>query len=437
MSSEVAIRVESVTKAFEIYESPRDRLKQFFFPRLQRLLGIAPRRYYREFHALGGVSFTLSKGETVGIIGRNGAGKSTLLQIICGTLAPSGGKVEVNGRVAALLELGAGFNADFTGRENVFLNGELLGLSRDEMKKRFSEIEEFAGIGEFIDQPVKTYSSGMYVRLAFAVQACVDPEILIVDEALSVGDIGFQYKCFKRMEELRRRGVTILMVTHSTGNILDYADRCIVIDGGRITTDTRDVLAAVLTYEKGMIASRSKPPLIQAETFGEQVDVEQLRAIQAASVNAEISEKRFGSARAIIESLEVLRADGTTLEDRPVLRSGEEIRFRFTIAAAESLEDVALGISISKTQGGDVWGDNNIRAGFPMSLRPGRQVFEYTAKLPISAGDYLVHCGLSFINHGTREELDQRRPIQSLKFWSAREQVGVVFAPVTVTEDNT
>lgn len=433
MSFEIAIRVEGVTKAFEIYESPRDRLKQFFLPRIQKVLGMTPRRYYREFHALSGVSFTLKKGETVGIIGRNGAGKSTLLQIICGTLAASSGTVEVNGRVAALLELGAGFNSDFTGRENVFLNGELLGLSRDEMKRRFAEIEEFAGIGDFIDQPVKTYSSGMYVRLAFAVQACVDPEILIVDEALSVGDIGFQYKCFKRMEELRRKGVTILMVTHSTGNILDYADRCIVVDGGRITTDTDDVLAAVLTYEKGMMASRPKPPQIAKIDLGDSVDVERLRAIQSGSVNADISEKRFGSARAIIESMQVLRPDGTTLEERPVLRSGEEVRFCFTIASSDVIEDVALGISISRTQGGDVWGDNNIRAGSPITLRPGRQTFEYTVKLPISAGDYLVHCGLSCIHQGIREELDQRRPIQALKFWSAREQVGVVFAPVKVS----
>lgn len=432
MSSDVAIRVEEVTKTFEIYDSPRDRLKQFFLPYFQRLLGLPCRRYYREFHALGGVSFVLRKGETVGIIGRNGAGKSTLLQIICGTLSPSGGNVEVHGRIAALLELGAGFNADFTGRENVYLNGELLGLSRDDMTERFAEIEEFAGIGEFIDQPIKTYSSGMYVRLAFAVQACVDPEILIVDEALSVGDIGFQYKCFKRMEELRRRGVTILMVTHSTGNILDYADRCIVIDAGRITMDTNDVLAAVLTYEKGMVASRTKAPRPDSVALGERVDVAQLRAIQATVCNADISEKRFGSARAIIESMQVFRPDGSTLEERPVLRSGEEIRFRFTITAAVPIDEVALGISISRTQGGDVWGDNNIRAGFPMTLNPGRQEFEYSVKLPISAGDYLVHCGLSCVHRGIREELDQRRPIASLKFWSPREQVGVVFAPVTV-----
>ncbi|WP_285405845.1 ABC transporter ATP-binding protein [Luteibacter sp. ME-Dv--P-043b] len=436
MSSDIAIKVESVSKTFEIYESPRDRLKQFILPLLHRIFGAKPRRYFREFHALADVSFTLHRGETVGIIGRNGAGKSTLLQIICGTLSSSAGRVDVKGRIAALLELGAGFNSDFTGRENVFLNGELLGVSREDMKRKFAEIEEFAGIGEFIDQPVKTYSSGMYVRLAFAVQACVDPEILIVDEALSVGDIGFQYKCFKRMEELRRRGVTILMVTHSTGNILDYADRCIVIDGGRVTTDTHDVLAAVLTYEKGMIAARSRDAGRAVPEAQPDVSLDTLQAIQLANVNHDISEKRFGSARAIIERLDIFRPDGSSFDDKPVLRSGEEVRFRFTLASSCDIDEVALGISITRAQGGDVWGDNNIRAGYPIALSPGRQIIEFSVKLPISAGDYLVHCGLSCIHAGKREELDQRRPMQAVKFWSSREQVGVVFAPVTVSGES-
>ena len=252
-ASGYAIRIKGVSKYFPIYDTPRDRLKQMVMPRLHRLFARAPRRYHREFWALNEVSFDIRRGETVGIIGRNGAGKSTLLQIISGTLNPSAGKVETRGRIAALLELGAGFNPEFTGRENVFMNGSILGLSHEEVARRFDEIAAFADIGEFIDQPVKTYSSGMYVRLAFAVQACVDPEILIVDEALAVGDIGFQYKCFKRMEALREKGVTILMVTHSTGSILEYADRCIVLDGGRVIHDTPDVLAAVLAYEKGMM----------------------------------------------------------------------------------------------------------------------------------------------------------------------------------------
>ncbi len=160
------------------------------------------------------IDFTIKKGETVGIIGHNGAGKSTLLQLICGTLNPSHGEVNVNGRIAALLELGAGFNPEFSGRDNVYLNASVLGLSKEDIDAKFDEIARFADIGDFMEQPVKTYSSGMYVRLAFAVQACIDPEILIVDEALAVGDIGFQYKCFKRMEALKAKGVTILMVTH-------------------------------------------------------------------------------------------------------------------------------------------------------------------------------------------------------------------------------
>ncbi|KAF1724626.1 ABC transporter ATP-binding protein [Pseudoxanthomonas mexicana] len=430
MSSEVAILVENVSKSFAIYETPRDRLKQFLLPRLRRLFGLAPKNYYREFKALSGVSFKMMRGETIGIIGRNGAGKSTLLQIICGTLAASEGSVDVRGRIAALLELGAGFNPEFTGRENAILNGELLGLSRREMELRLPEIEEFAGIGDFIDQPIKTYSSGMYVRLAFAVQACVDPEILIVDEALSVGDIGFQYKCFRRMEELRRKGVTILMVTHSTGSILEYADRCIVMDGGSIQVDTSDVLAAVLTYEKGMIAAKPGQVSDNDPELTE-VTAEDLAAAQRRSMNDSVSEKRFGTARAIIERMDITRRDGSSFDQSPVVRSGEELTFRFTIASSEVLDDIALGVSITKTQGGDIWGDNNIRAGFPIVLERGRQVVEFSARLPISAGEYLVHCGLARIANGVREELDQRRPIQSIKFWSPREQVGVVFAPIS------
>ena len=196
MSSEIAIKVENLSKCYHIYDQPRDRLKQMILPRMQRAIGMQPRQYFREFWALKDVSFEVKKGETVGIIGRNGSGKSTLLQMVCGTLNPTSGSIQTSGRIAALLELGSGFNPEFTGRENVYLNGAVLGLSRDEIDVRFDEIAAFAEIGEFIDQPVKTYSSGMMVRLAFAVAINVDPQILVVDEALSVGDELFQRKCF-------------------------------------------------------------------------------------------------------------------------------------------------------------------------------------------------------------------------------------------------
>ena len=211
MSSEIAIKVENLSKCYQIYAQPRDRLKQFVLPRLQRIAGKSPKQYFREFWALKDVSFEVKKGETVGIIGRNGSGKSTLLQMICGTLNPTGGTIQTNGRTAALLELGSGFNPEFTGRENVYLNGAVLGLTNDEIDNRFDDIASFADIGDFIEQPVKTYSSGMVVRLAFAVAVNVDPQILVVDEALSVGDELFQRKCYSRIETIKDKGATIIL----------------------------------------------------------------------------------------------------------------------------------------------------------------------------------------------------------------------------------
>ncbi len=232
MSSDFAIRVSDVTKHYLMFERPEHRLKQMIVPRLQRLARREPKRYYRDFAALNGVSFEVKRGETIGIIGRNGSGKSTLLQMVCGTLQPSSGTVEVNGRIAALLELGAGFNPEFTGRENVYMNAAILGLSRAETEARFERIAAFADIGMFLDQPVKTYSSGMYVRLAFATAINVDPDILVVDEALSVGDEAFQRKCFARIEDIKDKGGTILLVSHGAQTIVQLCDRAILIDRG-------------------------------------------------------------------------------------------------------------------------------------------------------------------------------------------------------------
>ena len=231
-SEEIAVRVVNLTKLYEIYGRPQDRLKQSIYPRLRRLAGQAPKNYYQEFWALKDISFEVKKGETVGIIGRNGSGKSTLLQIICGTLAPTSGTVETNGRVAALLELGSGFNPEFTGRENVFMNGAVIGLSQEEIAARFDDIAAFADIGQFIEQPIKTYSSGMVVRLAFAVAINVEPQILVVDEALSVGDELFQRKCFSRIETIKNNGATILFVSHSGATVVELCDRAMLLDLG-------------------------------------------------------------------------------------------------------------------------------------------------------------------------------------------------------------
>lgn len=237
MSSDgFSVVVKDLSKRYEIYDAPRDRLKQFSLPRLRSLAGLPVRNYFREFWALHSISFEIKKGEAFGIVGRNGSGKSTLLQIICGTLTPTTGEVRTNGRIAALLELGSGFSPDFTGHENIYMNAAVLGFSRSEIERRFDEIAAFADIGEFLDQPVKTYSSGMLVRLAFAVQVCIEPDILIVDEALAVGDALFQKRCFERMEKLRSNGTTLLFVSHDQESVRTLTNRALLLRKGAMQT---------------------------------------------------------------------------------------------------------------------------------------------------------------------------------------------------------
>ena len=232
-SKEIAIQVTELSKRYEIYDHPSDRLKQFIFSRLIRLFGKKSINYFRNFWALKDLSFEVYRGETVGIIGKNGAGKSTLLQIITGVLSPTAGQIHINGRVAALLELGAGFNPEFTGRENVYLIAAIYGLSRQQIQEQFPKIIEFAEIGDFIDQPVKSYSSGMFVRLAFAIIANVDADILIVDEALSVGDVFFNQKCMRFLRNFMKKG-TLLFVSHDISAVTGLCDRAIWLDSGEI-----------------------------------------------------------------------------------------------------------------------------------------------------------------------------------------------------------
>lgn len=231
--SDIAICVKNLSKCYHLYDNPRDRLKQFVLPRFWRMAGRFRKQYFREFWSLRDISFEVKKGETLGIIGKNGAGKSTLLQILCGTLTPTAGTVEISGRVAALLELGAGFNPEFTGRENTYLNASVLGLSTEEIDARFDEIVAFADIGLFIDQPVKTYSSGMFVRLAFSIATSVEPDILVIDEALSVGDGEFSRKSFDRIMALKKRGTTILFCSHALYQTEVFCDRALWLDHGR------------------------------------------------------------------------------------------------------------------------------------------------------------------------------------------------------------
>jgi ABC-type polysaccharide/polyol phosphate transport system ATPase subunit len=250
-ANNIAIQVSNVGKCYQIYDTPRDRLKQFIAPSILRLIGQIPKQYFREFWALKDISLEVKKGESLGIIGRNGCGKSTLLQIIAGTLSPTTGSVCVNGKIAALLELGSGFNPEFTGRENVYMNGAVMGLSQAAITARFNEITAFADIGEFIEQPVKTYSSGMVLRLAFATAINVDPDILIVDEALAVGDLRFQKKCKEKMNEFKERGISLVIVSHVMSDIHTMCDEALFLKNGRIAFigDAGDTINAY-TYEE-------------------------------------------------------------------------------------------------------------------------------------------------------------------------------------------
>lgn len=363
MCSDSAIRLQGVHKAFPIYRKPYHRLLQ--------MVSTDPGRWYDEFHALRGVDLSVARGETVGIVGRNGSGKSTLLQIICGTLVPSAGEVEVQGRVAALLELGAGFNPEFTGRENVLLNGTILGLTTESVEERFDEIVAFADIGEFIDQPVKTYSSGMYVRLAFAVAVHVDPEILVIDEALSVGDEGFQRKCFARIDAIRDAGATVLFVSHSAGTVVDLCDRAILLERGEVLAEGTPK-HVVSRYHQLLNAPAEKVEELRREikgaaavaADGEVLPARTGQAPDAAPVSPDISAYweeglvpsstvRYERRGACIEDPHVQTLDGRRVN---VLSPGDEYVYAYDVRIEQTMLGVRCGMMIRTVTGVEVGG---------------------------------------------------------------------------------
>ena len=393
-SDDFVIRVEGLGKAFQVYESPRARLQQFLVPRLRRWLGLAPRDYYREFHALADISFRVRPGETVGVIGRNGSGKSTLLQLVCGTLSPSAGEVEVRGRVAALLELGSGFNPEFTGRENVQLYAALLGLSRRQVQERFQDIERFAAIGEFIDQPVKTYSSGMVVRLAFAVAIHVDPDVLVVDEALAVGDTAFQQKCLNRIRALQEKGVSILLVTHSANTLIEYCDRGIYLKRGRLVMDG-PCIEAVRAYGNDLIE----------EEGGLAFDLLPPQAAQAVDVAPDgsaapaVAAVAGGPAPALaVEQVSLLGGDG---QPAASVRHGDTLVVEFLLRANAAIAEPCFGIQLASTDGIALWSAVTSHMGLVVSpLAPGRYRFRWRLKADFSGNRYVVALGAGHLVDG-------------------------------------
>lgn len=387
-SSEIAIRVEGLSKCYEIYGNPRDRLKQFVMPRLQRLAGQVPKQYFREFWALKDVSFEIKKGETVGIIGRNGSGKSTLLQMICGTLNPTSGSIQTNGRIAALLELGSGFNPEFTGRENVYMNASVLGLGNEEIDARFNDIVAFADIGDFIEQPVKTYSSGMLVRLAFAVSVHVDASVLIVDEALAVGDIAFQHKCFLRIKELRDRGATILLVSHDLGAIVEFCDRAFVLDYGK----------SIMTGYAFDAVNQFKQLLSVAATIGSAASSKTTKAMRKSPLNAAhlVNPKRdeYGDGIANIFDWALLSSDGSPAS---VIDSRDSLEIQVYVRFNDHCISPIIGYFITDVQGREIVGTNSLYEGIVVGPRvPGDEVcISFKQRLRIAPGEYFLNIGCS------------------------------------------
>lgn len=382
MSSDSVIRVEGLGKCYNIYERPDDRLRQMIVPRMQRLLGRPARNWYREFWALRDVSFEVTRGKSVGILGRNGSGKSTLLQMICGTLAPTLGRVETRGRVAALLELGSGFSPEFSGRENVYLNGALLGLGKEQIDERFDSIAAFADIGPFIDQPIKTYSSGMLVRLAFAVQVEVQPDILVVDEALAVGDALFQKRCFQRIEKLVSDGVTLLFVSHDIESIRTLTHSAILLHQGRMI-ESGTSSTVVLRYrrllhdeEAGYFENmaraaeqharehRADKPSPEQETTAAEPEphgpvVTEVNAMPASGSSAPRSDKlSFGDGSAEILGVRVLDEDGGPCS---VFSPGQTITIEVHGRARTDIDRLNVGIRLRNKEGIKIysWGTLN------------------------------------------------------------------------------
>ncbi len=427
MSSDgIRIHVEGLSKRYEMYAQPSDRLKQMILPRIRRGLRRPPRSYFRDFWALRDVTFDVRKGETIGIVGRNGSGKSTLLQMICGTLTPTLGSIRVDGRISALLELGAGFNPEFTGRENVLLSGLVYGISEEGIKEKFDEILDFAGIGEFIDQPVKTYSSGMYVRLAFAVAINVSPDLLVVDEALAVGDEAFQRKCLARIDAIRDSGATVLFVSHSAGTVVELCDRAILLDQGELLMEGTPK-AVVTTYQKLLYAPRERAPLIRQEILDKHrgvvaapssaSDASRITGSGVPSVDGEVTsieeeDPAYWEEGMVSTSTVEYERQGACIEDPHletldgrrvnVLSPGRTYVYRYKVRLERALASVRCGMMIRSLTGIEVGGAASM---LPQNALP---VVE-TGTVLEARFDFrcVLHPGVYFMNAGVLAALGE------------------------------
>ena len=407
MAEDIAISVNDVSKMYKLYDNPMDRLKES--------LGLSRKKKYKEHYALNHVSFQVHKGETVGIIGTNGSGKSTILKIITGVLSPTGGEVSVNGRISALLELGAGFNGEYSGLENVYLNGSMIGFSREEIDAKLQSILDFADIGEFIHQPVKTYSSGMFVRLAFAVAINIDPEILIVDEALSVGDVFFQAKCYRKFEEFKEMGKTILFVSHDLSSIGKYCDRVVLLNKGEKLAEG-GAKEMVNLYRRVLVNQYDDADL---EEGAENAEAGQDGQLTDGTAGENVSKKEpAGGGRAMKDSLNLnpkvleygsklgeivdfaIRDDTGMITN--VIEKGKEFSVQMKVRFQADVNDPIFAFTLKDLKGTEITGTNTMYEHTPVKPQKAGDVREITFKqiMPLEAGEYMLCLGCTGYKDG-------------------------------------
>jgi lipopolysaccharide transport system ATP-binding protein len=438
MEQELAISLSNVSKCFKRYDRPLDRLKETLLP---------SKSYADNFWALSDINLDIPKGQTVGIVGRNGSGKSTLLQIIAGTLTATTGEVHVKGRVSALLELGCGFNPEFTGRQNVFFNGRLLGLNQTEIEDKFDEIAGFADIGDFIDRPVKTYSSGMFVRLAFAVAVNVNPEILIVDEALAVGDFIFQHRCMRRMRELMDSGVTTLFVSHDAGAIKSLCNSAVMIHDGKICASglpnpviieyLKLVTDLELSGQQVDVHGKLQEPIGKAKTVENTETTSNIciAASLAASDGNFGKSTRRGSGKAKIEAIKFINQSGDDAGEHPTFMFNEEVTLIVNVRAYETLQGCIVGFHVCDKNGNEIIGSNtfeeNIRIEY---LQVGEQIrIQFQFKLPLRPNSYsLTVAGAQNYQDVTFDWIDNAVIFQVLPPATGKNIYALVAQPIDV-----
>ncbi len=391
-SRETAISVKDICKVYKLYEKPMDRLKE--------ALGLTKTKKYKEHHALSNVSFDIKQGECVGIIGTNGSGKSTILKIITGVLSPTSGSVEVDGRISALLELGAGFNQEYSGMENIYLNGTMNGFSKAEIDARMADILDFADIGDYVYQPVKTYSSGMFVRLAFSVAINIEPEILIVDEALSVGDVFFQAKCYHKFEEFKQMGKTIIIVSHDLSSIAKYCDRVILLNQGvklgeGMPKDMIDDFKRVLVGQYEIPENKSENSLVNDADVKEAVEVkaaERKRARSGADKTSKTLE--YGTKQAEIEEFYIIDDKGTRTN---AVIKGMEFTICMKVRFDSDLPAPIFAFSIKTAKGTEITGTNTMfEKAFLEPVREGMvKEVTFTQRMSLQGGEYLISFGVT------------------------------------------